>query len=290
MTRLTAGVLAWGVACLSVAAADPPTGVPTYDEAGVVQLARLAPGPVAPNTLMSIFGKELAWVTTGRPNDDETTNLLPTLLTGTGVTVSVNGLAAPVEMVSPEQVNFLIPATFEPGKVVVRLVMNGRAGPKVELDLVEAAPALFTLEEGVALARHEETFEWVDRAHPAKAGEQIRLYVSGLGQTEPALEYRELPRKEAEVRVRDKVVVRIGEVELRGEALAYVGVMPCFPGIYEIRFTMPKTGLEDPEVRVVVEQFYSQDGVKLVTREAEPEPESEPEPPAESQPNEPPAQ
>lgn len=39
------------------------------------------------------------------------------------------------------------------------------------------------------------------RAHPAKPGEQIRLYVSGVGQTEPALEYRELPRKETEVRV-----------------------------------------------------------------------------------------
>lgn len=38
------------------------------------------------------------------------------------------------------------------------------------------------------MARHEQTFEWVDRAHPAKPGEQIRLFVSGLGQTEPALE------------------------------------------------------------------------------------------------------
>jgi|GEM_PF-601782 len=286
MTRLTAGVLAWGVACLSAAAADPPTGVPSYDEAGVVQLARLAPGPVAPNTLMSIFGKELAWVTTARSSDDETNNILPTLLTGTGVVVSVNGLAAPVEMVSPEQVNFLIPANLAPGKAVVRLVMNGRAGPKVELDLVEAAPAVFTLEEGVALARHEETFEWVDRTRPAKAGEQIRLYVSGLGQTEPALEYRELPRKEAEVRVRDKVAVRIGEVELSGEALAYVGVMPGFPGIYEIRFTMPETALDDPEVQVIVEEFNSQTGVRLVTKATEAEPEPEPAPPEESQPNE----
>ncbi|HNY41293.1 MAG TPA: hypothetical protein PKJ41_12900 [Bryobacteraceae bacterium] len=282
MTRLNAGVLAWAVACLSVAAADPPTGVPTYDEAGVVQLARLAPGPVAPNTLMSIFGKELAWVTTARPNEDETINILPVLLSGTGLTVAVNGLAAPVEMVSPEQVNFLIPATLEPGKAVIRLVMNGRAGPKVELEVVEAAPAVFCLEHGVALARHEETFEWVDKAHPAKAGELLRLYVSGLGQTEPALGYRELPRKEAEVRVRDEVVVRIGGVELTGEALGYVGVMPGFPGIYEIRFTMPETEQGDPEIRVWVKEQGSQVGVRLVTEEAE----EVPEPPAESQPNE----
>ena len=286
MTRLNAGVLAWAVACLSAAAADPPKGVPTYTEAGVVQLARLAPGPVAPNSLMAIFGKELAWVSTARPGDDETANVLPILLSGTGVTVSVNGLAAPIEMVSPEQVNFFIPANLLPGKAEVRLVMNGRAGPKVELDVVEAAPAVFCLEEGVVLARHEETFEWVDRTNYAKPGEMIRVYVSGLGQTNPPLAYRELPRDEAEVVLRDEVVVAIGGVELAGEALAYVGVMPGFPGIYEIRLMVPETEEGDPEIRVRVREQASQEGIRLITREKAAEPEPEPEEPAEPEPNE----
>ncbi|MBE0657339.1 MAG: hypothetical protein IH602_06585 [Bryobacteraceae bacterium] len=275
MFRLSRSVLAWALACLPLVAFDPPTGVPSYSEAGVVQLASLLPGPVAPNSLMAIFGKELAWVTVARSNDDETVNTLPLLLSGTGVMVSVNGLAAPIEMVSPEQVNFLIPANLLPGKAEVRLVMNGRAGPVVELDVVEAAPAIYTLEEGIALARHEDTFEWVDRARPAQPGEWIRLYVSGLGQTVPTLGYRELPRREAEIQLRDQLSLIVGDVELTGEWIAYAGIMPGFPGLYEIRFQMPEILEGDPAVIVRILEQSSQSGVRLVTL-AEPPPVVEP--------------
>jgi uncharacterized protein (TIGR03437 family) len=265
MSRLFRDVLAWALACLPLAASDPPKGVPTYTKASVVQLASLASGPVAPNSLMAIFGKELSWVTAARPANDETVKTLPLLLSGTGVMVSVNGLAAPIEMVSPEQVNFLIPANLLPGKAEVRLVMNGRAGPVVEIVVVEAAPAVFTLEEGVALARHEDTFEWVDRNRPAQPGERIRLYVSGLGQTVPALGYRELPRKEAEVQLRDHLSLIVGDVEISGEWISYAGLMPGFPGLYEIRFQMPETLEGDPAVIVRIREQSSQQGVRLVT-------------------------
>lgn len=274
MSRLSRDVLAWALACLPLAASDPPKGVPTYLKAGVVQLASLAPSPVAPNSLMAIFGTELSWVTASRPYDDEATTL-PLLLPGTGVMVSVNGLAAPVEMVSPGQVNFLIPANLLPGKAEVRLVMNGRAGPAVELEVVEAAPAVFTLEEGIALARHEDTFEWVDRSRPAQPGEWIRLYVSGLGQTVPSFGYRDLPRKEAEIQLRDQLSLIVGDVELTGEWISYAGLMPGFPGLYEIRFQMPETAEGDPRIIVRILEQASQEGVRLVTL-AEPPPEPEP--------------
>jgi hypothetical protein len=58
--------------------------------------------------------------------------------------------------------------------------------------------------------------------------------------------------------------------------------MPGFPGIYEIRFTMPETEQGDPEILVWVKEYASQEGVRLVTREAV----EEPDPPEESQPNE----
>lgn len=277
MPRLSRDVLAWALACLPLAASDPPKGVPTYSKAGVVQLASLAPGPVAPNSLMAIFGKELAWVTASRPYDEEATTL-PLLLPGTGVMVSVNGLAAPIELVSPEQVNFLIPANLLPGKAEVRLVMNGRAGPVVELEVVEAAPAVFTLEDGIALARHEDTFEWVDRNRPAQPGEWLRLYVSGLGRTVPSFGYRDLPRKEAEIQLRDHLSLIIGDVELTGERISYAGLMPGFPGLYEIRFQMPETAEGDPALRVRILDQSSQAGVRLVTLA---------EPPATQQPGEP---
>jgi len=144
----------------------------------------------------------------------------------------------------------------------------------VELEVVEAAPAVFCLEEGRRPGRHEDTFEWVDRTNFAQAGEMIRRVCLRTRQTNPSLAYRECVARRPRVVVRDEVVVTIGGVELSGEALPYVGVMPGFPGIYEIRLMVPETEEGDPEIRVRVREQASQEGIRLVTREksAEPEP------------------
>ena len=78
----------------------------------VVNAASLQPGAVAPGSLITIFGSNLANAAMSAP-----TARLPRSLGG--VTLSINGIAAPLLFVSPGQINAQVPfeVTEGPAKV-----------------------------------------------------------------------------------------------------------------------------------------------------------------------------
>lgn len=242
--------------------------MPAYSEASVVSLASLKPGPVAPNSLVSIFGTDLAWVTRVRGEEDLLADQLPVLLTGTGVTVMVNNLAVPVEFVSPGQVVFLMPPMQGPGTANVRLVHSGRAGPEVKLRVAATAPAFYMLQDGMVLARHGDTWEWITDEKPARPGERIMLYAGGLGATKPPLSFRRMPREEAEILRREEFSILLNGEAIAAEAIEYAGVLPGFPGLYEIRLTLPESTGEDPEIRVVQGESGSPEKIRIPLRKA----------------------
>jgi hypothetical protein len=122
-------------------------GALSYSAAGVVNAASNAPGPLAPYAIASLYGAGLAYSKRAVTEKDIRGNQLPTELDG--VRVLVDGLAAPLYYVSPEQINFLIPyvtgARF-PTQVKLWVTLDGRRGPEIELPLHETAPALFQLD------------------------------------------------------------------------------------------------------------------------------------------------
>lgn len=248
-------------ALVGVAQGQTASQMPEYSAETVVCHASLRVGPLTPNALVSIFGKNLAWVTRHRRDEDAAGGVLPLILPGTSVMVMVNGLAAPVEMVSPEQVMFLMPPNLRAGEAEVRLVHAGRAGPGVKVEVAESAPELFVWEEGVALARDPETMEWVEPGAPAGAGRAVVLYAAGLGETEPVLGYREMPMEPAEIAARDDLVVWLND-EVVGE-IGYVGVMPGFPGLYEIWLRLPDMTPSNPRVRLQMGEHMSRDEIRL---------------------------
>src|SRR5947209_3324468 len=69
-------------------------------------------GPPSPGSVAAVFGANLASTTV-----QESTASLPVSLGG--VTVTVNGVAAPLWYVSPGQINFEMPAEVEPGSASI---------------------------------------------------------------------------------------------------------------------------------------------------------------------------
>jgi uncharacterized protein (TIGR03437 family) len=265
MSARALGVLAFVVASPALwGGEDPRPGVPTYSASSIVNLATLQPGGLAPNSAVAIFGQNLSWVTHIRLEEDAPGGWLPVLLPGTGVTVSVNGLAATLEFVSPQQVNFLMPPNLTPGPATIWLVMNGRAGPAVTIDVVPVAPGLFTLTPGVALGLHPEA-GWITSDSPALPGETIRLFATGLGQTLPPQVYRRLPTEPAEIEQRGEFRVLLDGNQIDPDRVTYVGAMPGFPGMYEICLTLPDELPPDPEVRLQLGEILSPEGVRLMT-------------------------
>jgi uncharacterized protein (TIGR03437 family) len=104
--------------------------------ATAVSAASFAPGPVAPDSMVSIFGVALAPSTVTGP--------IPLLaaLAGTAVTFTDSAgasLPAPLYFVSPGQVNAVVPAGLKPGPATFQV--SGATG---SVTLSPVAPALFT--------------------------------------------------------------------------------------------------------------------------------------------------
>src|SRR6266849_886924 len=87
--------------------------------AGVVNAASFAQGPVAPGSMISIFGTGLSTKTV------QASSLpLPIILEGTTVTVS--GLAVPLFFVSPGQINAQVPFQVSAGSA--QLIVRNSSG------------------------------------------------------------------------------------------------------------------------------------------------------------------
>ena len=85
---------------------------------------QLAPSAVAPGSFISLFGPDLASGTAGAEAIP-----LPTSLGDPAVKVLINGIEAPLLVVSAGQINAQVPWEIEPG--VARLACKARGRPRV---------------------------------------------------------------------------------------------------------------------------------------------------------------
>lgn len=249
------------LACAVTAWSQSQRPAPTYTADSIVNLASGERGYLAPNTLAAICGKNLAPYGRVRRDSDLQGNYLPFQLPGSGVTVKVSGLLAPVESISPEVVTFLVPSELRPGPVTVVLTYNGLNGPTLRLQLAAAAPAWFQHDTGWALARHRESMEWVDETNPTRAGEPVILYLGGLGDTQPVLPYREFPRDPVPLAVLPRL--SFDGIVVEESRILYVGLTPNFPGVYEVDVVLPQTLARDPALRLEVPGGSTAAGTRL---------------------------
>jgi uncharacterized protein (TIGR03437 family) len=143
-------------------------------------------GLIAPGELVSLFGSAMgpAGGVIGQP---DSSGLYPATLAGT--TVLINGAAAPVLYTSATQVNVAVPFELNansPAQVVVKY--QGQISSTQTVSTSAAVPGVFTLNAsgtGPVLAVNLDDKSVNDANHPAKAGSNVLLYLTGAGQTNP---------------------------------------------------------------------------------------------------------
>jgi len=230
---------------------------PSYTAAGIVNASNYSPAPFAPYSVLSIFGSGLARSAQALSAADIHDNFLPTELNFTQV--FVDNSPAPLFYVSDTQINFLVPGKQLPGQMRIRVATQGLSGPEVLVPVVDAAPALFTLPNGFAIATHADN-SLITPESPARGGETVVIYATGLGWTVKNPATGEIPMYLSEIT--NLAALRVS----MGGTIVYAGLTPGSVGLYQINLVLPATSVADPELRVTIGAFSSLAGLKLAVR------------------------
>jgi uncharacterized protein (TIGR03437 family) len=203
---------------------------------------------VAPLGQVTIFGNDLIKVPSNLSGLEGATQ--PVAVNGTSVTIG--GVPAPVLAAGYEALNnpafyivAQVPAEVPAGpRAVVVKSANGESNSG-EILVAPQAPAIYFDGVGGIIARAA-TLELVRPEDPARAGENLAIISTGLGQTTPPLGTGEIPQ--AAAAVGGNISVTVG-----GQAATVAGssVIPNFLGFYVTLFQMP-AGVASGTAPVVV--------------------------------------
>lgn len=253
--------LVWLSAVLSFAEA----AAPSYQSAGIVNAATGQPD-VAPNTLVTIRGTDLATSTRTLTVEEARIGKLPITLPGTGTMVFIDRIPAPIWLASPEQVNFVIPSQVIPtNRARLVVVVNGMRGPEILLRIVREAPGLFQRDPETAMGTHMDGTP-IKADSPAMPGEDIVLMATGLGSVEPEIRYMEVAKVVSPLVRRADFRVLVNDIPVDDARIRYVGAAMGYSGMYQINLTLPEDTPPDPEVKVAIGELVSQGGARLPVR------------------------
>jgi uncharacterized protein (TIGR03437 family) len=196
----------------------------------VVNGASFAGGALAPGSVASVFGSNLA-------SGVASPSAFPLPAYVANASVYVNGVAAPILYASPSQINFQVPweAGLGTGSVVV--IANGVPSNQVNLQIASAAPGIF---DGSAF----NSAYGLKSAAPLHAGEYLTILATGLGAVEMPPATGDSLADAAIAKLLSNVNVTVGGAPAR---VGFAGLAPPGPnpynvGVYEIIAQVP-TGI-----------------------------------------------
>jgi uncharacterized protein (TIGR03437 family) len=212
-------------------------------------------------TFVSIFGTNLSQTTRLWQDSDFVNGLLPTALSG--VSVTINGLPAYVEYISPTQVNVLAPDDATVGAVQVQVTTPQGNTNSFTAQKQQFAPAFFTMGGTYAAAQHAD-YSYVGKpgllpgatSQPAQPGETILIYGTGFGPTSPPLPSAQLVTTPAVLA--NSVQFTIGGVVAHVD---YAGLVEA--GLYQFNVKVPDVPSGDAALVAQIGGVQTQTGVLI---------------------------
>jgi uncharacterized protein (TIGR03437 family) len=257
-------VLAVTIALGAAARAEAPV----YSAASIVNAADNQSGTLAPNTIATIYGQNLAYGTQTLSIDEIQGGVLPTVFPGTGARVIIGSILANLLYVSPTQINFLVPPNLIPGTTNLNVVVDSFAGPTIPIQLAAASPALFQADANNVIAV-EAAGTLITPSTPAQPGDVIILYATGLGTTAPPVVYSQIPFTAARVVQSESFTVQLDAVPVDPGAIFYAGIAPGFAGLYQINLTLPLSTGPNPQITIGFSGNMSPPGITLPVQPAQ---------------------
>jgi len=197
--------------------------------------------PVAPGTLVSVFGANL-----GTSTASASTTPLPTSLAD--VRAQLGGKDMGLVFANGGQVNAQVPTDLVPGTTASLVVtVRGVAAAPDQITLADAQPGIFSLNSagtGQGAIQVSNTPIYAapqgsvpgSQARPADRGEYITIYCTGLGATDPPVASGMAAPSSPLATVKTAVTVSIGGIQVPA---AFAGLSPGFVGLYQVNIQVP---------------------------------------------------
>ncbi len=283
----------FGVAFLSVGIVIANAQTPAIDPGRIYNSASFATGqPVAPGSLVSIFGSNFASGITQADSVPLSTNLA-------NVSVTFNGVAAPLAGVfhtsdtASDQINLEVPwevmSTLPPntsGTAQVIVMRNGVSSAPQSVQIASAAPGIFavTLSNGKVVGTgvgQAIAYGNVDgqiaapagaitglTTHPAKIGDPntLAILATGLGPVTPPVQTGNNAQDDANHGVLHTTntmpVVTVGGINAQ---VVFSGMSPQFVGVYQLNIIIaPGTPVGDAvPLQIVMNGITTTDKVTI---------------------------
>ncbi len=244
--------------CLLGAEKPAPLVAPYYTAKSIVNAADNKSGALAPNTIGTIYGTNLAYSTAQVTVSGIAGGTLPIWLGSSETTVLINNTPAALYYASPGQVNFLVPPDLLPGPVTLYVAVDGiyAVDGAVKMTLGRAAPGLFQLDERNAVATLPDG-SVLTPTSPAKPGDIVLLWATGLGETTPPADGFQIPTAAAPLIAGANLSILLDGTAVDPGAIQYAGVAPGFPGLYQINLKLPLSSGANPEIRLQLDGAIS---------------------------------
>jgi uncharacterized protein (TIGR03437 family) len=222
-----------------------------------------AGGTLTPGGWMEIYGDKLSNLTQSWQNNDFTGVVAPTSLGG--VSVTVGGIPAFIQLVSPGQINAVVPDGVIPGNAAIEVTVTRVPGDSVTSDawtMISAPRAPYMLAPP-AFSRGGKQYvtailpsgafagppDLIPGANfrPAKAGDRLVLYGVGFGATTPVVFAGNIANT---LTALPDAKIKIAGVDTQ---VNYAGLANGFVGLYQFNIQVPSVPSGDQRVEITVD-------------------------------------
>lgn len=216
---------------------------PSVADGGVLNGASFVKGQaVAPGSLISIFGTNLATAAADADSIPLSTSL-------GNVSVTFNGISAPMLNVRTGQINAQLPWSIPAGQATVVVTVGSAKSAPAKLQVNTFAPGIFGVANaagtlGIAYNAADFTLAWPVgiipglTTRPAKAGDVLTILATGLGPVDtPVQDGTNTLDKLRNVTTPPQLLV--GGVAVDPKAILFAGLSPQFVGVNQVNFIVP---------------------------------------------------
>jgi len=219
-------------------------------------------GPWSSGSLMSVFGSNFGTTGSNRviSAGDVVADKFPQSLAC--IAVTINGQNAPITYVQQNQINLQAPALAGVGAASIVVIANPGAPNELRSDPFTVttqqalAPAIFTFNGNSIAATSADGSKIIANASvvpggvPARPGDIIVFYATGMGTTNPGFTPGDIPLAAAQVS--SPVAITVGGVSVPPADILYAGVSPqSICGLYQVNFKLPAS-LPDGDAAIVL--------------------------------------